>query len=199
MACNQREVYNVRSNDPYLNRFIQPDTLIPSAANPQSWNRYAYVLNNPINFNDPSGHKACDDEFGCENHPKPVPLPTPDEPGNYIPHNSRGRNSGNNDNNRGGRNSGNIDNNSGEGEDSCHTLKCRAQNGDKWAWLEYNFPSHWGWSIQASGAVGLPEGFGVGGEISANFIYYWRTDQLIFSIDPGVNAGWGAKLQLVDR
>lgn len=41
---------------PYINRFIQPDTLIPSPANPQTWNRYSYVMNSPVNFNDPSGH-----------------------------------------------------------------------------------------------------------------------------------------------
>ena len=32
---------------------------MPGAANPQSWNRYAYVSNTPTNFNDPSGHKPC--------------------------------------------------------------------------------------------------------------------------------------------
>ena len=30
--------------------------MIPDLSNPQSWNRYSYVLNNPIRFNDPSGH-----------------------------------------------------------------------------------------------------------------------------------------------
>ena len=82
--------HSPRSNDPYLNRFIQPDTLITNAANPQSWNRYGYVLNNPINFNDPSGHKECDDQFGCENPPRPIPLPTHDDPGNHVPHNGGG-------------------------------------------------------------------------------------------------------------
>jgi GH24 family phage-related lysozyme (muramidase) len=54
--------YRSRWYDPELGRFISPDTIIPNAANPQSWNRYAYVLNSPIRYNDPSGHKACDEQ-----------------------------------------------------------------------------------------------------------------------------------------
>jgi hypothetical protein len=27
--------------------------------NPQNWNRYSYVTNRPVNFNDPSGHVSC--------------------------------------------------------------------------------------------------------------------------------------------
>jgi len=48
--------YNARWYDPYLNQFIQPDTIIPQPGNSGDWNRYAYVLYNPVNFNDPSGH-----------------------------------------------------------------------------------------------------------------------------------------------
>jgi RHS repeat-associated protein len=44
---------------PYLNRFISPDTIVPDPANPQSFNRYSYALNNPVNLVDPSGHWAC--------------------------------------------------------------------------------------------------------------------------------------------
>ena len=29
---------------------------MPNPANPQSWNRYAYTVNNPIKYKDPSGH-----------------------------------------------------------------------------------------------------------------------------------------------
>jgi hypothetical protein len=32
---------------------------VPGAANPQEINRYSYVNNIPVNFNDPSGHKPC--------------------------------------------------------------------------------------------------------------------------------------------
>jgi hypothetical protein len=50
--------YKARFYDSSLGRFIQPDTIIPDMSNPQAWNRYAYVYNNPILFNDPSGHFA---------------------------------------------------------------------------------------------------------------------------------------------
>ena len=47
---------------PYINRFLQPDSIIPDLSNPQSWNRYSYVTNRPVNFSDPSGHRPCGDE-----------------------------------------------------------------------------------------------------------------------------------------
>ena len=45
---------------PEIGRFISPDTIVPEPANPQSYNRYAYVRNNPMNFTDPSGHRECE-------------------------------------------------------------------------------------------------------------------------------------------
>jgi hypothetical protein len=48
------------TNSPYINRFCQPDTIIPDLSNPQSWNRYSYVTNRPVNFSDPSGHMLDD-------------------------------------------------------------------------------------------------------------------------------------------
>jgi RHS repeat-associated protein len=48
--------YNARYYSPYLNRFISPDTVIPDPVNPQNFNRYSYVTNNPLRYVDPSGH-----------------------------------------------------------------------------------------------------------------------------------------------
>jgi RHS repeat-associated protein len=48
--------YGARWYDPLVGRFIQPDTLVPDPANPQSLNRYAYTLNNPLKYTDPTGH-----------------------------------------------------------------------------------------------------------------------------------------------
>jgi RHS repeat-associated protein len=48
--------YKARFYDPSLNRFLQPDSIVPGAGNPQAWNRYTYALNSPIVFRDPSGH-----------------------------------------------------------------------------------------------------------------------------------------------
>ena len=42
-------------NNPRLYRWQTPDPLGGNVADPQSLNRYAYVLNNPINFTDPLG------------------------------------------------------------------------------------------------------------------------------------------------
>jgi RHS repeat-associated protein len=52
--------YKARFYSPALGRFLQPDTIIPDQSNPQSWNRFSYVVNNPIRYNDPSGHCAWD-------------------------------------------------------------------------------------------------------------------------------------------
>ena len=52
--------YKARFYSPSLGRFIQPDTIIPSATNPQSWNHFTYANNNPIRLNDPSGHCSGD-------------------------------------------------------------------------------------------------------------------------------------------
>ena len=45
----------------YLNRFSQPDSIVPNLFNPQNLNRYGYVSNNPVNAIDPSGHASCND------------------------------------------------------------------------------------------------------------------------------------------
>jgi RHS repeat-associated protein len=50
------DYFNARWYLPHLNRWIQPDTVIPDVYNPQSMNRYSYVYNNPIRYSDPSGH-----------------------------------------------------------------------------------------------------------------------------------------------
>lgn len=40
----------------YLNRWAQPDSIIPDPSNPLDFDRYSYVRNNPINYVDPTGH-----------------------------------------------------------------------------------------------------------------------------------------------
>jgi RHS repeat-associated protein len=50
--------YGARYYDPQLGRFIQPDSVIPDLFNPQSYNRYSYVLNNPLRYTDPNGRWA---------------------------------------------------------------------------------------------------------------------------------------------
>jgi RHS repeat-associated protein len=52
--------YNARWYDPQLGRFASADTIVPSASNPQSYNRFSYALNNPTRFTDPTGHMQCD-------------------------------------------------------------------------------------------------------------------------------------------
>jgi len=47
--------YGARYYDPELARFISPDPIVPSPGDPQSLNRYSYVLNNPVKYIDPTG------------------------------------------------------------------------------------------------------------------------------------------------
>ena len=44
-----------------IGRFASADSIIPDPINPQNFNRFSYVLNNPINRIDPTGHISCDD------------------------------------------------------------------------------------------------------------------------------------------
>ncbi|MEZ4711504.1 MAG: hypothetical protein R3A44_30200 [Caldilineaceae bacterium] len=42
-----------------LGRFTQPDTIVPNPGDAAAFDRYAYVLNNPLRYSDPSGHEPC--------------------------------------------------------------------------------------------------------------------------------------------
>jgi len=59
-------------------------------ANPQSWNRYAYVANNPLSFIDPSGRQGGPSMHLCYSHDGfSMQWPTAG-PCNISPHNSGG-------------------------------------------------------------------------------------------------------------
>jgi RHS repeat-associated protein len=61
--------FNARWMDPSLGRFTSPDTIVPTGTQgTQAWDRYAYVNNNPVRYNDPTGHRACGDgeDIDCD-------------------------------------------------------------------------------------------------------------------------------------
>jgi RHS repeat-associated protein len=45
---------------PWSGRFVSADTIVPEPGNPQAFNRYAYALNNPLRYADPSGYDPID-------------------------------------------------------------------------------------------------------------------------------------------
>jgi RHS repeat-associated protein len=55
--------YKARWYDPASAHFTQADTLIPEPGNPLALDRYAYVMNNPLRYTDPSGHISCDSPY----------------------------------------------------------------------------------------------------------------------------------------
>lgn len=46
---------NGRIYDPTLGRFLQADPVVQQVGNPQNWNAYTYVFNNPYRYIDPTG------------------------------------------------------------------------------------------------------------------------------------------------
>ena len=48
---------NARLYDPVLHRFLQPDNFVQDPFNTQNFNRYGYVLNNPLLYTDPTGEE----------------------------------------------------------------------------------------------------------------------------------------------
>jgi RHS repeat-associated protein len=57
--------YKARWYDPASAHFTQADTLIPEPGNPMALDRYAYVMNNPLKYTDPTGY------WGYNVHEKP--------------------------------------------------------------------------------------------------------------------------------
>jgi RHS repeat-associated protein len=49
--------YGARYYDPVIGRFISPDKVGIKLGNPQTLNRYSYVLNNPLRYTDPDGQE----------------------------------------------------------------------------------------------------------------------------------------------
>ena len=49
--------YDARLYDPVVGRFVSADSIVPDIYDPRSLNRYSYCLNNPLKYEDPSGHK----------------------------------------------------------------------------------------------------------------------------------------------
>ena len=69
--------YNARYYDPTIGRFISADTVVQSYSNPQTLNRYAYCLNNPLNRTDPTGKDYISDHGGRTIKTPPNPIPAP--------------------------------------------------------------------------------------------------------------------------
>ena len=68
IACNDESTalmyYGARYYDPALGRFISADPIVPQPGNPQAWNRYSYVLNNPLRYVDPTGYFTVEELVG---------------------------------------------------------------------------------------------------------------------------------------
>jgi RHS repeat-associated protein len=56
--------YNARWYHPALGRFVSADTIVPEPGNPQSLNRFSYVLGNPLRYVDPTGYFSEEEIMG---------------------------------------------------------------------------------------------------------------------------------------
>jgi hypothetical protein len=84
--------YNARYYSPCLGRFISPDSVVPKVENPQHWNRYSYVYNNPLKLIDPTGHTGCTvggpSESSVDDHTIPNCSGSPTGGGSHDSHGS---------------------------------------------------------------------------------------------------------------
>jgi RHS repeat-associated protein len=75
--------FNARWLDPAIGRFAQADSIVPPGV--QGYDRYAYGLNNPSRYTDPTGHESVcgqansDPECGNLGH-SPLSHPKPQKP-----------------------------------------------------------------------------------------------------------------------
>jgi hypothetical protein len=67
--------------DPYLARWLSADTIVPDPGEPQDFNRFSYVRNNPLVYVDPNGHECkivggdeyCGDDIPDQGELPPLP------------------------------------------------------------------------------------------------------------------------------
>jgi RHS repeat-associated protein len=59
-AGDDLDYMHARHYSPTAGRFLVVDALDGAPGNPQTWNRYAYVRDNPLMHNDPDGHETAD-------------------------------------------------------------------------------------------------------------------------------------------
>ena len=79
-AASALMFYNARYYDANIGRFVQADPIVAAPFNPQSLNRFAYVLNNPVRYTDPTGYKTeIPDGYGISKLPPPPPPPWEEE------------------------------------------------------------------------------------------------------------------------
>jgi len=88
--------YGARFYSPKLGRFLSADTMVPNPANPQDFNRYSYVRNNPVRYSDPSGNIPIDcwgDSSYCSNTTTLPSSPYKPKPAGGENNNNNGGNS----------------------------------------------------------------------------------------------------------
>jgi RHS repeat-associated protein len=81
---NGLDFFGARYYSSTQGRFTGPDPMGGSSDNPQTLNRYSYVINNPLRFNDPTGLAAQDTHQGQDQQPSQDPK-KPDKPAEVDP------------------------------------------------------------------------------------------------------------------
>jgi RHS repeat-associated protein len=203
LFTGQREItglgiyhFGARFYSPKLGRFLSADTIVPGYTNPQSLNRYSYVLNMPIIATDPSGHKCVSTGPGdCLNATnKPI-----NGAGGLTPAKKHGGNQNNNNGGGGGlpaQGPNPIKGSSNGNSDSCDTVTCRALGGDVLATADLLIPTHFGWRGQfelSTSPVQIFPGFGIGpsGTLGVNIAYNRVSGEFAAFADWTVEGGGG--------
>ena len=69
---------NGRVYDPTLGRFLSVDPFVPNPTATQSFNRYSYVINNPLSYTDPTGFRGEMDGYGGDSGGRDGGFASPD-------------------------------------------------------------------------------------------------------------------------